>query len=125
MELKEMYGYILSLLQEASGPERPAAAGGDALTMVELISQARVALDILEAQAVHELRTTLPQTSYGDIGAAQGISKQASRIRHAKLEQVLKVHQLDGHRHSLSKAAVSARHRRAARPTREARRTHQ
>jgi hypothetical protein len=125
MELKEMYDYILSLLQEASGPERPAAAGGDALTMVQLISQARVALDILEAQAVHELRTTLPQTSYGDIGAAQGISKQASRIRHSKLEQVLKVHQLDGQRHSLSKAAVSARHRHAARPARAARRTQQ
>jgi hypothetical protein len=125
MELKEMYDYILSLLQEASGPERPAAAGGDALTMVQLISQARVALDILEAQAVHELRTTLPQTSYGDIGAAQGISKQASRIRHSKLEQVLKVHQLDGQRHSLSKAAVSGRHRRAARPARAARRTQQ
>jgi hypothetical protein len=124
MELKEMYDYILSLLQEASGPERPAAAGG-ALTMVQLISQARVALDILEAQAVHELRTTLPQTSYGDIGAAQGISKQASRIRHSKLEQVLKVHQLDGQRHSLSKAAVSARHRHAARPARAARRTQQ
>ena len=118
-----MYDYINSLLQEASGPERPAAAGGDALTMVGLISQARVALDIIEAQAVHELRTTLPQTSYGDIGSAQGITKQASRIRHAKLEQVLKVHQLDGRRHSLSKAAVSSRHRRAAEPTRAERRT--
>jgi hypothetical protein len=93
--------------------------------LVQLISQARVALDILEAQAVHELRTTLPQTSYGDIGAAQGISKQASRIRHSKLEQVLKGHQFDGQRHSLSKAAVSARHRRAARPARAARRTQQ
>ena len=119
-----MYDYILSLLQETSGPERPAAADGDALTMIGLISQARVALDILEAQAVHELRTTLPQTSYGDIGAAQGISKQASRIRHAKLEQALKVHQLDGRRHSLSKAAVSGRHRRAAEPVRAQRRTH-
>jgi hypothetical protein len=122
MELTEMYDYILSLLHEASGPERPAAADGDALTMVALISQARVALDIIEAQAVHELRTTLPQTSYGDIGAAQGISKQASRIRHAKLEQVLKVHQLDGRRHSISKAAVSGRHRRAAEPVRAQRR---
>ncbi len=117
-----MYDYILSLLQETSGPEHPAAAGGDALTMVERISQARVALDIIEAQAVHELRNTLPQTSYGDIGAAQGISKQASRIRHTKLEQVLKVHQLDGRRHSLSKAAVSGRHRRAAEPARAERR---
>ena len=119
-----MYDYILSLLHEASDPERPAAANGDALTMVALISQARVALDIIEAQAVHELRTTLPQTSYGDIGAAQGISKQASRIRHAKLEQVLKVHQLDGRRHSISKAAVSVRHRRAAEPVRAQRRNH-
>jgi hypothetical protein len=38
---------------------------------------------------------------------------------------VLKVHQLDGQRHSLSKAAVSARHRRAARPARAVRRTQQ
>ena len=118
----EMYDYILSLLHEASGPEHPAAADGDGLTMIRLISQARVALDIIEAQAVHELRNTLPQTSYGEIGAAQGISKQASRIRHTKLEQVLKVHQLDGRRHSLSKAAVSIRHRRAAEPTRAERR---
>jgi len=64
----------------------------------------------------------LPQTSYSDIGDAQGISKQASRIRHTKLEQVLKVHQLDGRRHSMAKAVVSARHRRAARPLRTARR---
>ena len=118
-----MYDYILSLLQEASAPEHPAAADGDALTMVERISQARVALDIIEAQAVHELRNTLPQTSYGAIGAAQGISKQASRIRHTKLEQVLKVHQLDGRRHTLSKATVGGRHRRAARPARAERRT--
>jgi hypothetical protein len=115
MELTEMYDYVLSLLRQTDS---------DPLSMVERISQARVALDIIEAQAVHELRTTIPQTSYGDIGAAQGISKQASRIRHAKLEQVLKVHQLDGRRHSLSKAAVSGRHRRAAEPVRAQRRTH-
>ena len=58
--------------------QRPAAANGDALTMVALISQARVALDIIEAQAVHELRTTLPQTSYDDIGAAPGTSASCS-----------------------------------------------
>ena len=118
----EMYDYILTLLHDTSGPERSAAANGDELTMIRLISQARVALDIIEAQAVHELRNTLPQASYGEIGAAQGISKQASRIRHTKLEQVLKVHQLDGRRHSLSKAAVSSRHRRAAEPARAERR---
>ena len=118
----EMYDYILTLLHEASGPERPAAANGDELTMIRLISQARVALDIIEAQAVHELRNTLPQTSYGEIGAAQGISKQASRIRHTKLEQVLRVHQMDGRRHSFSKAVVSSKHRRAAAPVRQARR---
>ena len=70
-----MYDYVLSLLRQTDS---------DPLSMVERISQARVALDIIEAQAVHELRTTIPQTSYGDIGAAQGISKQASRMRHAK-----------------------------------------
>lgn len=125
MELTEMYDYILTLLHQVSGPESPAAADGDELAMIRLISQARVALDIIEAQAVHELRATPPQTSYGEIGAAQGISKQASRIRHTKLEQVLKVHQLDGRRHTFSKAAVSGRHRRAARPARAERRTEQ
>jgi hypothetical protein len=71
---------------------------------------------------VHTLRSSLPQPSYGDIGEAQGISKQASRIRHTKLEQVLRVHQMDGRRHSFSKAVVSSKHRRAAAPVRQARR---
>jgi hypothetical protein len=71
---------------------------------------------------VHSLRSSLPQTSYSEIGDAQGISKQASRIRHTKLEQVLRVHQLDGRRHSLAKAVVSTKHRRAAAPVRQARR---
>lgn len=132
MELAELYDYVTSLLHQPSAPrhssfsepfaeEPPSAA--DELAMIQLISQARVVLDIIEGEAVHALRSTLPQTSYGDIGVAQGISKQASRIRHTKLEQVLKVHQLDGRRHSLSKAAVSSKHRRAARPVRAERRS--
>ena len=83
------------------------------LTKIRLISQARVVLDIIEAQSVHTLRSSLPLPSYGEIGDAQGISKQASRIRHTKLEQVLRVHQMDGRRHSFSKAVVSSKHRRA------------
>ncbi|TKV60736.1 hypothetical protein FDO65_03390 [Nakamurella flava] len=123
MDLQEMYDYIATLLSDAAVP--PAAEPTETefeLTRIALISQARLILDILEAQSVHELRSSLPQTSYGEIGAAQGISKQASRIRHTKLEQVLKVHQLDGRRHSLAKAVVSSKHRRAARPARRANR---
>ena len=119
-----MYDYIATLLGEAA---QQAAAGREEvefeLAKIELISQARVVLDIIEAQAVHGLRTSLPQTSFSDIGDAQGISKQASRIRHTKLEQVLKVHQFDGRRHSMSKAVVPPRHRKAARPTRVTRRS--
>src|ERR1700712_2925761 len=123
MDLPEMYDYIATLLARAA--DQTAADDdpiGVELAEIALISQARVVLDIIEAQAVHGLRTSLPQASYGDIGEAQGISKQASRIRHTKLEQVLKVHQFDGRRHSLSKAVVSSKHRRAAKPARQARR---
>ena len=119
-----MYDYIATLLGEAA---QQAAAGREEvefeLGKIELISRARVVLDIIEAQAVHGLRTSLPQTSFSEIGDAQGISKQASRIRHTKLEQVLKVHQFDGRRHSMSKAVVPPRHRRAARPARVTRRS--
>ena len=118
-----MYDYIASLLANAA---TQAVADSDEyeseLAKIRLISQARVVLDIIEAQAVHGLRASLPQASYGDIGEAQGISKQASRIRHTKLEQVLKVHQFDGRRHSMSKAVVPPRHRRAAKPARVTRR---
>ena len=48
------------------------------LSKIRLISQARVVLDIIEAQSVHTLRSSLPQPSYGEIGDAQGISKQAA-----------------------------------------------
>ena len=92
------------------------------LRKLALLSQARLVLDIIEAQIVHDLRAETPAVSYDELGAAQGISKQASRIRHTKLEQILRVHQLDGRRHSMSKAVVSARHRRAAKPVRQARR---
>ena len=119
-----MYDYIATLLGEAA---QQAAAGREEvefeLAKIELISRARVVLDIIEAQAVHGLRTSLPQTSFSEIGDAQGISKQASRIRHTKLEQVLKVHQFDGRRHSMSKAVVPPRHRKAARPARVTRRS--
>lgn len=123
MDLTEMYDYIATLLVAAA--TRPGAEDdpfGEQLTEITLISQARVVLDILEAQAVHSLRSSLPQASYTEIGDAQGISKQASRVRHTKLEQVLRVHQYDGRRHSLSKVVVPPRHRRAARPARSTRR---
>ena len=128
-----MFDYIADLLAEAA-LGAPSAAGGwpeegddraeveYELRKLKLLSRARVVLDIIEAQSVHTLRHRVPQISYGDIGHAQGISKQASRIRHTKLEQVLKVHQLDGRRHAMVKAVVSARHRRAAKPGRQARR---
>ncbi|MET0965602.1 MAG: hypothetical protein ABWZ02_04355 [Nakamurella sp.] len=125
MELGEMYDYIATLLADAAA--QPPTSDSELefeLSKIRLISQARVVLDIIEAQSVHTLRTTFPQPSYGDIGAAQGISKQASRIRHTKLEQVLRVHQMDGRRHSFSKAVVSSKHRRAAAPVRQARRSH-
>jgi hypothetical protein len=122
MELGELYDMIAALLDDAAGDPDPADGAQLELTKIELLSRARLVLDILEAQSVHALRTTLPQTSYAEIGAAQGISKQASRLRHTKLEQVLHVHQLDGRRHSMSKAVVSSKHRRAARPVRRARR---
>ena len=119
-----MYDYIATLLAKAAthtaADDDPRA---EELAEIALISRARVVLDILEAQVVHSLRTSLPQASYGDIGDAQGISKQASRIRHTKLEQVLKVHQFDGRRHSMSKAVVPPRHRRAAKPARVTRRS--
>ncbi len=119
-----MYDYIATLLAKAA---TQTAADDDPITIelaeIALISRARVVLDILEAQVVHSLRTSLPQASYGDIGDAQGISKQASRIRHTKLEQVLRVHQFDGRRHSMSKAVVPPRHRRAAKPARVTRRS--
>jgi hypothetical protein len=118
-----MYDYIATLLAKAA---HQAATEGDELEFelvkIGLIAQARVVLDIVEAQAVHGLRSTLPQASYTDIGDAQGISKQASRVRHTKLEQVLKVHQFDGRRHAMSKAVVPPRHRKAARPSRISRR---
>lgn len=123
-----MYDYIATLLADAAVALPGTGASGEIgevefeLTKIRLISQARVVLDIIEAQSVHTLRTTLPQTSYSDIGDAQAISKQASRIRHTKLEQVLRVHQMDGRRHSFSKAVVSSKHRRAAAPVRQARR---
>ncbi len=118
-----MYDYIATLLADAAVlPDEPDSEAEFELTKIRLISQARLVLDIIEAQSVHTLRSALPQTSYSDIGDAQGISKQASRIRHTKLDQVLRVHQLDGRRHSLSKAIVSTKHRRAAAPVRQARR---
>lgn len=124
-----MYDYIATLLADAAvalpGADSASGEMGEVefeLTKIRLISQARVVLDIIEAQSVHTLRSTLPQVSYGDIGDAQSISKQASRIRHTKLEQVLRVHQMDGRRHSFSKAVVSSKHRRAAAPVRQARR---
>ncbi|MEO5833138.1 MAG: hypothetical protein ABIR83_07175 [Nakamurella sp.] len=122
MELAEMFDYIADLV--AGAAERPGGDDEEAfeLRKLALVSRARLVLDIIEGQTVHNLRTTIPQTSYTEIGDAQGISKQASRIRHTKLEQVLKVHQLDGRRHAMAKAVVSAKHRRAARPLRRARR---
>ena len=118
-----MYDYIATLLADAAVlPEEPASEEEFELAKIRLISRARLVLDIIEGQAVHSLRSSLPQTSYSEIGGAQGISKQASRIRHTKLEQVLRVHQLDGRRHSLAKAVVSNKHRRAAAPVRQARR---
>lgn len=122
MQLQEMFDYIASLLGQAA--TRPGDENEEEfeLRKIELIARARVVLDIIEAQTVHTLRTQLPQTSYNEIGEAQGISKQASRIRHTKLEQVLKVHQLDGRRHAMSKVVVPPRHRRSAKPTRQARR---
>ena len=121
MELPEMFDYIAELVGEAA--QRPDDEDEEAfeLRKLKLVSKARLVLDIIEAQTVHNLRNSLPQTSYGEIGEAQGVSKQASRIRHTKLEQVLKVHQLDGRRHSMAKAVVSAKHRRAAKPIRQAR----
>ncbi len=118
-----MYDYIATVL--ADGAAAPPTSDSETefeLTKIRLISQARVVLDIIEAQSVHTLRSTLPQSTYDDIGQAQGISKQASRIRHTKLEQVLRVHQMDGRRHSFAKAVVSRKHRRAAAPVRRARR---
>ena len=118
-----MYDYIATLLADAAVlPEEPDSEEEFELAKIRLISRARLVLDIIEGQAVHALRSSLPQVSYSDIGDAQGISKQASRIRHTKLEQVLRVHQLDGRRHSLAKAVVSTKHRRAAAPVRQARR---
>jgi len=118
-----MYDYIATLLADAAAvPSTSDSEREFELTKIRLISQARVVLDIIEAQSVHTLRSESPQPSYGDIGGAQGISKQAARIRHTKLEQVLRVHQMDGRRHSFSKAVVSTRHRRAAAPVRQARR---
>ena len=118
-----MYDYIATLLADAAAvPPTSDSEVEFELTKIRLISQARLVLDIIEAQSVHTLRNTLPQTSYGDVGAAQGVSKQASRIRHTKLEQVLRVHQMDGRRHSFAKAVVSSKHRRAAAPVRQARR---
>ncbi|MTD17182.1 hypothetical protein GIS00_24925 [Nakamurella sp. YIM 132087] len=122
MQLQEMYDYIAALLADAAIRPDDEDETAFELRKLALIARARVVLDIIEAQTVHELRSTVPQTSYGDIGLAQGISKQASRIRHTKLDQVLKVHQLDGRRHSMSKAVVPPRHRRTAAPTRRARR---
>ncbi len=121
-----MYDYIETLLAKSAvqyhsdGPD--VLPSEIELTKIDLISQARVVLDIIEALSVHSLRSTLPQTSYGDIGEAQGISKQASRIRHTKLEQVLKVHQIDGKRHAMAKVVAPTKHRRAARPARAGRR---
>lgn len=122
-DLQMMFDYIASLLgQAATRPDDEDEVAFE-LRKVELIARARVVLDIIEAQAVHTLRTQLPQISYNEIGDAQGISKQASRIRHTKLEQVLKVHQLDGRRHAMAKVVVPPRHRRSAKPARQARRT--
>src|ERR1700712_520055 len=123
MELPEMYDYIATLLADAA--QQVAAEGEEVefeLAKIELISRARVVLDIIEAQAVHGLRTSLPQPSYREIGDPQAIRKKASRIRHTKLEQVLKVHQFDGRRHAMSKTVVPPRHRRAAKPARVTRR---
>lgn len=122
VELTEMLEYIGSILDRAAA-ESSGSPADDELKKIQLICVARIALDIIEAQSVHSLRTSIPALSYSEIGEAQGISKQASRIRHTKLEQVLNVHQLDGKRHAISKAVVPAKHRRAARPSRQARRT--
>lgn len=126
MELQRMFDYIADLVaHEAHRPDEADRADAEQafeLRKLKLISRARLVLDIMEAQVVHSLRAGMPAVAYDRIGDAQGISKQASRIRHTKLEQILKVHQLDGHRHSLSKVVVSAKHRRAARPSRQARR---
>src|SRR5512141_133964 len=93
VELTEMYDYIATLLADAAA--QPAASDNELefeLAKIRLISQARVVLDIIEAQSVHTLRSSLPQPSYGDIGDAQGISKQASRIRPTQLAQRRRVH---------------------------------
>jgi hypothetical protein len=123
MELQEMFDYIAELLGEAAHRPEEEDELAFEIRKLKLISRARLVLDIIEAQTVHGMRSSLPQVSYSEIGDAQGISKQASRIRHTKLEQILKVHQLDGRRHSMAKAVVSARHRRLAKPGRQARRT--
>ena len=79
VELSEMYDYIATLLADAAvatgglGQRAGVRAGKDPADL-----QARVVLDIIEAQSVHTLRSSLPQPSYADIGDAQGISKQAS-----------------------------------------------
>lgn len=130
MELDEMFDYIADLVGAAAHQELqlgedqadPSTDTAFELRKLELISRARLVLEILEAQVVHQLRTGIPGVAYTDIGQAQGISKQASRVRHAKLEQILRVYQFDGRRHSLAKVAVSAKHRRAARPARRSRR---
>lgn len=132
MDLDEMFDYIADLVGAAAHQELlgeddsaepdPADDTAFELRKLELISRARLVLEIMEAQVVHHLRTSIPAIAYGEIGEAQGISKQASRVRHAKLEQILRVYQFDGRRHSLAKVAVSAKHRRAARPTRRSRR---
>ena len=119
-----MFDYIADLVgRAATSPDgQDVDERSFELRKLALLSRARLVLDIIEAQIVHDLRAATPAVSYDELGAAQGISKQASRIRHTKLEQILRVHQLDGRRHSMSKAVVSARHRRAAKPVRRARR---
>lgn len=129
MELAKLYDTIVTLLGDAvanalHSQQRDEPTQDDTdLETIRLITQARIVLDIVEGQTVAAMRSRLPQVSYAAIGNAQGISKQASRIRHGKLERILHVHQLDGRRHSMAKAIVSARHRRAAAPARRARRS--
>jgi hypothetical protein len=89
-----MYDYIATLLADAAAV--PVESDNELefeLAKIRLISQARVVLDIIEAQSVHTLRSSLPQPSYGDIGEAQGISKQEATVRAIRDAAARRVHQ--------------------------------
>ena len=58
-----MYDYIALLLADAALlPDDSDSEEEFELAKIRLISQARLVLDIIEGQAVHELRSSLPQT---------------------------------------------------------------